>query len=45
MASATDPSRVCTRQKVEELLHASIGKTLFEVDKAKLFLHHEGHRR
>lgn len=42
MASATDPSRVFTRQKVEELLQASIGKTLFEVDKAKLFLHHEG---
>jgi len=42
MASTTDPSRVFTRQKVEELLQASIGKTLFEVDKAKLFLHHEG---
>ena len=42
MASATDPSRVFTRQKVEELLQTSIGKTLFEVDKAKLFLHHEG---
>ena len=42
MASTTDPSRVFTRRQVEDLLKASIGKTLFEVDKAKLFVHHEG---
>ncbi len=42
MVPETDPSRVFTRQQVEDLLKASIGKTLFEVDKAKLFLHHAG---
>lgn len=42
MTSTTDSSRVFTRKKVEELLQASIGKTLLEVDKAKLFVHHEG---
>lgn len=45
MASATDPNRVFTRQQVEDLLKASIGKTLLEVDKAQLFIHHEGNNK
>lgn len=37
-----DPSRIFTRQQVDDLLSAAIGKTLLQVDKAKLFEHHEG---
>ena len=44
MAKSTtiDPSRIFTRQQVDDLLTATIGKTLLQVDKAKLFAHHEG---
>lgn len=42
MEKTIDPSRVFKRQDIEKLLKDSIGKTLFEVDKAKLFVHHEG---
>lgn len=37
-----DPSRIFTRQQVDDLLTAAIGKTLLQVDTAKLFEHHEG---
>lgn len=40
--NAIDPSRIFTRQQVDDLLTAAINKTLLEVDKAKLFAHHEG---
>ena len=42
MSTTTDPSRIFTKQQVDELLTATIGKTLLEVDKAGLFAHHEG---
>lgn len=42
MEKTIDPSRIFTRQQVEDLLSATIGKTLVQVDKAKLFEHHEG---
>lgn len=45
MNPTTDPSRIFTRQQVYELLKESIGKTLLEVDKAKLFVHHEGREK
>ena len=45
MSTVTDPSRIFTRQQVEELLNASINKTLLEVDKAHLFAHHEGREK
>ncbi len=37
-----DFSRIFTREQVENLLTTAIGKTLLEVDAAKLFEHHEG---
>lgn len=40
-----DISRIFTRQQVDALLTATIGKTLLQVDKAKLFLHHEGREK
>lgn len=42
MNTTIDPSRIFTRQQVDDLLTATIGKTLLEVDNAKLFAHHEG---
>jgi len=42
MSTSIDPSRIFTRQQVDDLLTAAINKTLLEVDKAKLFAHHEG---
>lgn len=39
---AIDPSRIFTRQQVDDLLTATIGKTLLQVDKAQIFAHHEG---
>ena len=45
MNPTTDPSRIFTRQQVDELLGASIGKTLLEVDKAQLFVCHEGREK
>ncbi len=42
MATTTDPSRIFTRQQVDDLLTATIDKTLLQVDKAQLFVHHEG---
>lgn len=45
MDPTTDTSRIFTRQQVDELLRASIGKTLLEVDKAQLFVHHEGREK
>lgn len=42
MRDGYDPSRIFTRKQVDDLLTAAIGKTLLEVDKAKLFDHHEG---
>ena len=37
-----DPSRIFTRQQVDVMLTAAINKTLLQVDKVKLFAHHEG---
>ena len=42
MNPTTDPSRIFTKQQIDELLKASIGKTLLQVDKAQLFVLHEG---
>ena len=42
MTTTIDPSRIFTRQQVDNLLTATIGKTLLQVDNAKLFEHHEG---
>ena len=36
------PSRIFTREQVDSLLASIIGKTLLEVDAARLFAHHEG---
>lgn len=38
---ATD-DRIFTRKQVDDLLTAAIGKTLLQVDAARLFAHHEG---
>ena len=40
--SNIDQSRIFTRKQVDTLLTASIGKSLLQVDKAHLFVHHEG---
>lgn len=40
--SVIDNSRIFTREEVDALLTATIGKTLLQVDKAQLFAHHEG---
>ena len=42
MTTTIDPSRIFTRQQADNLLTATIGKTLLQVDNAKLFAHHEG---
>lgn len=42
MSTEIDPSRIFTRQQVDDLLKAVINKSLLEVDKAKLFARHEG---
>lgn len=40
--SNIDQSRIFTRKQVDALLTASIGKSLLQVDKSHLFVHHEG---
>lgn len=42
MSTSTDSTRMFTRKQVDDLLKATIGKTLLEIDKAQLFAHHEG---
>ena len=42
MSTTIEPSRIFTRQQVDDLLTAAINKTLSQVDKAQLFAHHEG---
>ena len=42
MNMVIDSSRIFTRKQVDDLLAATIGKTLLQIDKAKLFAHHEG---
>ena len=42
MSTSTDSTRLFTRKQVDDLLKATIGKTLLEIDKAQLFAHHEG---
>ena len=42
MSTVIDPSRIFTREQVESLLTATIGKTLLQPDAAQLFAHHEG---
>ena len=42
MNTSIDPSRIFTRQQVDDLLTAAINKTLLQVDKAQLFAHHDG---
>jgi len=37
-----DPSRIFTRERVDELLTEAIGKTLLQADAKGLFAHHEG---
>lgn len=42
MTTTIDPSRIFTHQQIDDLLTAATGKTLLQVDKAKLFAHHDG---
>lgn len=42
MNTAIDSTRIFTRHQVDDLLVATIGKTLLQVDKTQLFAHHEG---
>jgi hypothetical protein len=42
MSTVIDQSRIFTREQVERLLTATIGKTLLQADAAQLFAHHEG---
>ncbi|MBQ8656946.1 MAG: hypothetical protein IJ527_07860 [Prevotella sp.] len=42
MSFNIDKSRIFTRKQVDTLLTAAVGKTLLQVDKAKLFEHHDG---
>ena len=42
MSTSTDSTRIFTGKQVDDLLKATIGKTLLEIDKAQLFAHHEG---
>ena len=42
MEKVKSSARIFTRQEIDNLLSAAIGKTLEEVDKAGLFAHHEG---
>ena len=39
------PTRIFTREQVEKLLTDAIGKTLEQVDKAGLFIHHQGREK
>ena len=43
MITTIAPSRIFTKQQVDDLLKTAIGKTLLQVDNANLFAHHEGH--
>ncbi|MBR0264106.1 MAG: hypothetical protein IJQ60_09535 [Prevotella sp.] len=43
--SEIELSRIFTREQVDALLTATIGKTLLQVDKAHLFAHHEGREK
>lgn len=43
--SEIEQSRIFTREQVDALLTATIGKTLLQVDKAHLFAHHEGREK
>ena len=40
-----DPSRVFTREQIDNLLSSAIGKTLLEVDKSGQFECHCGHTK
>ena len=42
MGPGISQSRVFTKEQVNSLLTAAIGKTLMQVDRADLFVHHEG---
>lgn len=42
MSSNVSSSRIFTKEQVDSLLTAVIGKTLEQVDSAKLFVHHKG---
>lgn len=42
---AIDTSRIFTRNQVDALLTATIGKTLLQIDHAHLFAHHEGREK
>jgi hypothetical protein len=42
MSATVDKTRIFTRLEVENLLKAAIGKTLLQVDTAKLFEQHAG---
>ena len=42
MEQEISTTRIFTRKQVDTLLTATIGKTLLQVDAAKLFEHHEG---
>ena len=42
MSIEIDQTRIFTREQIDNLLTTAIGKTLLEVDAAKLFVHHEG---
>ena len=42
MNTSIDPSRIFTRQQLDDLLTAVINRTLLQVDNARLFAHHEG---
>ena len=42
MSTKIDASRIFTRKQVDDLLTATIGKTLLQVDKANLFERHQG---
>lgn len=42
MGEGKTSARIFTRQEIDCLLSASVGKTLEQVDKAGLFAHHEG---
>lgn len=39
------PTRIFTREQVEQLLSSAIGKTLEQVDYAGLFIHHQGREK
>lgn len=42
MNMSTDTSRIFTKRHVDDLLSATIGKTLLQVDQAKIFNRHDG---